>query len=102
LAIIVHVLWRTQEELMDQEAEQNRPECYGVLQRVFPMGDSGLREVPGDCWDCPHRVQCLRLAISRGEQAETLDQETTSRRDGPGLGGFLKRWSRRKLSPPKE
>ena len=87
---------------MATDDDKGRPECYGDLRRVFPMADSGLREVPAECWDCAHRVECLRLAISRGEQAEDLDQEMTGRRDGQGLGGFLKRWSRRKLSSAKE
>lgn len=87
---------------MVPDEDKGRPECYGDLRRVFPMSDSGLREVPTECWDCPLRVECLRLAVSRGEQDEALDREMSSRRDGPGLGGFLKRWSRRKLSATKE
>jgi hypothetical protein len=80
----------------------NRPECYGDLSKVFPMGDSGLREVPASCWDCDQRVDCLRQAISGGESTEQVDQEMSSRRDGPGMAGFIKRWSRRKLASPKE
>lgn len=74
----------------------NQPECFGVLETVFPLGGDGLREISAQCWDCVHRVDCLRDAVSKGEQAEVIQEEVASRSDGDGLGGFVRRWSRLK------
>ena len=29
------------------------------------MGDSGLRETPPECLDCPDKTECLRAGMSR-------------------------------------
>lgn len=84
------------EAKVDQADKTDAPECFGVLQKVFPKGPSGLREVSPGCWDCLERVECLRLAVNRGEQAEVIREETAARSDGPGVAGFVKRWSRLK------
>ncbi len=73
-----------------------RPECFGSLEKVFPRGPAGLREVSSGCWDCLARVECLRRAVNQGEQAETIREEVAARSDGPGWSGFLRRWSRLK------
>lgn len=82
---------------MPPEADQQRPACYGVLEKVFPMTSEGLREVRDLCWNCMLRVECLREAMANQEQGRTLAEER-ARRDTPaaGVAGFLQRWARLK------
>ena len=72
-----------------------KKDCFGQLEKVFPVGESGLREVVSHCFDCPERTACLKSALSTGEglamQSELLDRAVNS-----GLVGRLQRWSRRK------
>jgi hypothetical protein len=78
--------------------KHNRPECYGDVETVFPMGGQGLREVSPGCWDCPHRVECLRAAVT-GRPGGRVIAEDRGRREQEHLGGaagFLRRWSRLK------
>ncbi len=76
--------------------EAKRPECYGDLDKVFPPGPDGLRQVPRSCWDCASRVPCLKQAVSSGPQAAEFREERLARQDGGGLRGFVRRWSRLK------
>jgi hypothetical protein len=79
----------------DQQSQQ--PACYGVLDKVFPTGGEGLREVRDLCWNCALRVECLRQAMDNRDQRRTMSEER-ARRDTPaaGVAGFLQRWSRLK------
>ncbi len=84
---------------MDQtRAEHNRPSCYGDLGTVFPMGPDGLREVPEDCTRCPHKIECLRRAVNRGEGAQEIGEQMARREQEQvgGVAGFVRRWSRLK------
>lgn len=86
--------------MVDQPENTNqRQECFASLDKVFPFGDDGMREVAASCWDCSERVECLRAAVSgdRANQGQgRLDEEKAVQADGDGVGGFLRRWSRRK------
>lgn len=86
---------------MTPKANSNRPHCFGDLQRVFPAGSQGLRQVAAGCWDCTHRVDCLRVAAS-GQGGETLVEEKHLRGDPEGVVGFMRRWSRRKAASRRE
>lgn len=80
----------------------SRPECFGDLSKVFPKQHDGLREVSAKCWDCRLRVECLRQAATQGKQGQQLEEERQMREDTDGVGGFLKRWSRRKMDSGRE
>lgn len=69
--------------------------CFGVLERVFPMGDRGLREVPPECFECPDRVPCLQQALKTREGLK-MQEEHLDRAEASGMIGRLKRWSRKK------
>ena len=81
----------------------SRPECYGVLEKVFPRGKTGLREVRERCWNCAERVECLRAATAQGEQHRVLSEERAGRDSAlvGGVAGFLQRWSRLKHESKK-
>ncbi len=70
-------------------------ECYGILDRVFPMGPRGLRESPPECFQCAERTQCLRSALKTREGL-SVQEEVVDRAAGSGMLGFLERWSRKK------
>jgi hypothetical protein len=73
----------------------NKSECFGKLERVFPLKTHGLREVPAECFSCADRVVCLRTAIDSEEgismRVERLDQTSLG-----GFKGRLRRWSEKK------
>ena len=80
----------------------SKRDCFGVLDRVFPVGKEGLREIVPECFDCPHKKACLQAAL---ETKEGIDfrGEVLDRTPAGGIAGRLKRWSDKKqLSRLKE
>ena len=74
---------------------EERIECFGRIECVFPMGDTGLRESPETCMACELKVECLKTAIAGGGgltvEEEKIDRAYASRRIS-----FVQRWARRK------
>ena len=86
----------TSDECMRKHAKtETRKECFGILDRVFPMGDKGLREIVPSCFDCHDRVACLKAALTTKEGL-TFRGEILERSSAKGLGGRLRRWSEKK------
>jgi len=77
-------------------AATQRPDCFGDLEAVFPMGPDGLRESPLECMRCPHKTECLRAAV-QGKKGKTVRREAIDRAYRSGKISFLERWSRRKM-----
>jgi hypothetical protein len=73
----------------------SKKDCYGILGRVFPEGEQGLRQVPPACFECPDRVSCLKEAINTREGFEMRTQ-LLERAEQGGLIGALQRWSQKK------
>ena len=72
------------------------PDCFGDLDTVFPMTDSGLRETPKKCLErCGLETECLRKAM-KGGQAVKVEEEIIDRGTRSGAIGFFERWSRKK------
>jgi len=70
-------------------------ECFGILERVFPGGKEGLREVPPGCFECSSRMACLRAALLTSEGVR-MRIEMVDRAASKGMMGRLEQWSRRK------
>ena len=74
---------------------ENRKECFGILDEVFPVGENGLRETVTACFDCPQKVACLKAALATKEglmfRSEILDRAPAT-----GLAGRIKKWSEKK------
>ena len=72
-----------------------KKDCYGVLDKVFPVGKEGLREIVRACFQCPDRISCLKAALKTEEGLEmrsrNIDRAATS-----GMIGRLRRWSQKK------
>ena len=77
------------------EWPMNEKECYGILQRVFPVSSDGLRQVPPVCLECPHRLACLKAAL-RTSEGVRMRAEMVDRAASKGMMGKLERWSRKK------
>jgi hypothetical protein len=69
--------------------------CFGDLNRVFPLGGEGLREVVPDCFACPELKRCLQRALET-EAGLALKMEALDRVPATGLASRIKRWSERK------
>ena len=75
--------------------EPDKPECFGMIDIVFPMHEDGLRHSPESCMECLHKTQCLRAAI-QNPKGLTVQEEIVDRAYDSGKISFLKRWSKRK------
>jgi len=70
-------------------------DCFGVLDKVFPMGKEGLREIVPACFGCPRRQACLQAALETEEGFE-LRSQALERSSTGGFAGRLRRWSEKK------
>lgn len=73
----------------------DRKDCFGILDKVFPMGERGLREVAAECSGCREKIECLRAAMATEEGLE-LRTDLLDRAAAAGLVSRLQRWSRKK------
>jgi hypothetical protein len=80
---------------VDFERPMKEKECFGILQRVFPMGAEGLREVRPGCFECSFRIACLRAALLTPDGVQ-LRFEMVDRAASKGMMGRLEQWSRKK------
>ncbi len=77
------------------EKENRLPDCFAQLETVFPMGKDDLRNTPATCLACPHKTECLRMAI-QGRDGFKVREEQIDRAYNSGMIGFLERWSKKK------
>jgi uncharacterized membrane protein YdjX (TVP38/TMEM64 family) len=77
------------------QRKTKRPECFGDLDTVFPLGEDGLRHSPETCLECPHKTDCLRTGL-KGKAGLKVHQEHVDRSYDSGMIGFMERWSKNK------
>ena len=76
--------------------ENDRPECFGILEKVFPMTEMGLRQTPDYCFDnCPIKTKCLEYAMTT-KNGVNVEEEIIERGVKSGAINFFERWSRKK------
>ncbi len=76
--------------------KESLPDCFGDLEKVFPMGEKGLRETPEDCfYHCPVKTRCLQRAMATKDGAQ-VEEEIIERSTKAGAMNFFERWSRKK------
>lgn len=71
------------------------PHCFAVLEKVFPMGENGLRQTPERCMVCLYKVECLRKAMADSGGFK-VKEEMVDRAYSSGIMGFFERWSKKK------
>lgn len=81
--------------MADKNNMKNKKECFGILDRVFPVGERGMREVVPECFDCEDRVECLRAALATAEGLGYREELLEERSSG-GFIGLIRRWSEKK------
>ena len=72
-----------------------KKDCFGILERVFPMGKEGLREIVPTCFECHEKKECLQTAL-KTDDGFKLREEALSRQPVGGMIGRLRRWSEKK------
>ena len=77
------------------EENNKYPDCFGVLDHVFPMGEEGLRHTPESCLPCIHKIECLKAAMGRSDGLK-VREESLDRAYAAGMVGFWERWSQKK------
>jgi len=77
------------------DREENRPDCFGNLENVFPKGADGLRHSPRLCMACVFKTECLQSAMEKPAGA-AVESEMVDRAYESRTIGFLERWSKRK------
>ena len=75
--------------------DTKRPECFGQLDIVFPMGEDGLRHSPENCLECVDKTDCLRTGL-KGKAGLKVHEEHVDRSYESGMIGFAQRWSQKK------
>ncbi len=81
---------------MADDVPKPPPECFARLERVFPLGEDGLRHSPPECLQCAVKTDCLRAAVSGGPGVD-VHEEQLGRAYHAGQVGFLERWARQKM-----
>ncbi|MBC2705933.1 MAG: hypothetical protein KAJ25_00875 [Desulfobacula sp.] len=81
--------------------DNEKRECFGVLEKVFPMTDKGLRQTPDDCfYHCSVKTKCLQQAMATKEGGK-VEEEIIERGTQSGVINFFERWSRKKQTHRK-
>jgi len=75
--------------------DTKRPECFGQLETVFPMGADGLRHSPETCLECVHKTDCLRAGL-RGDAGLKVHEEHVDRSYESGMIGLRKDGQKKK------
>ena len=70
-------------------------ECFGILDKVFPVKEGGLREIVQECFNCPERLDCLKEALASREGIE-MRTGIIERSSSGGLSGRIRMWSQKK------
>lgn len=74
---------------------KERPECYGDLDKVFPLREDGFRASPTQCLQCSHKTPCLKKAMGQS-RGLNVREEMIDRAYRSGVVGFFRRWSQKK------
>jgi hypothetical protein len=77
------------------DKNNKHPSCFGMIDRVFPIGEDSLRSSPESCLECICKTECLRSAMA-GSGGLTVHEELVDRAYESGMIGFLGRWSKKK------
>jgi len=88
--------------LSDINNTNDKPECYGKLDCVFPLSDDGLRQSPDKCmFECGLKTDCLREAIATQRGIE-LQEKQVKKNYESGMTSFFQRWSAKKSLEKKK
>jgi hypothetical protein len=72
-----------------------KKDCFGILDRVFPLSEKGIREIVPECFECDDRLSCLKEALATKEGID-MREDILKRAPADGIIGRIKRWSEKK------
>ena len=81
---------------MTKDVQPHKPDCFGDLDTVFPMGKEGLRRSPDACVQCVHKTECLTTAM-KNESGLRFQEEMVDRAYRLKKITLFERWSRKKF-----
>lgn len=84
-----------------EEPEAGRrelPHCYGDPARVCPRDGEGVMQPQSECVACLYVRRCLQTALQKESVIEPSVAAPVVTNAVTKMGGFLKRWSDRKLA----
>ncbi|MBW2195292.1 MAG: hypothetical protein JRD47_08695 [Deltaproteobacteria bacterium] len=70
-------------------------DCFGQLEKVFPMSEDGFRTSPSECMKCPIVKTCIQAAM-KGAEGLKMEEKRIDRAYKCGLIGTFQRWSQKK------
>lgn len=79
-----------------EDRKDERPDCFGILDRVFPKTKDGLRSSPETCFPCHYKTECLKHAME-GIDGLKVQEEKVDIAYQSGMISFFERWSRKKI-----
>lgn len=82
------------------DIKNERPSCFGILEKVFPKRDDGMRMTTESCFPCYCKTDCLKQAMD-GLDGLKIQEENIDRAYKSGMINFLERWSRKKFIQKK-
>ena len=80
---------------MTKDAQPHKPDCFGSLDTVFPMGKEGLRRSPDACVQCVHKTECLTTAM-KNKSGLRFQEEMVDRAYRLKKISLFERWSKKK------
>ncbi|MCU0600596.1 MAG: hypothetical protein MUE70_15220 [Desulfobacterales bacterium] len=80
---------------MTEETRPHKPECFGLLDTVFPKGKDGLRHSPQSCIQCAYKTECLTTAM-QNESGLRFQEEMVDRAYRLKKISLFERWSKKK------
>lgn len=82
---------------------KDKPVCFGKLEEVFPMTESGLRQSPDRCMrTCVFKTECLRTALRQDPESPAMMEDIVDEAYDSGMVTFFERWSRKKYLKKKK
>jgi len=77
-------------------SELKKPDCFGNLEKVFPMSDDGIRKSPGYCIrNCKFNKECINMAVNSSAGKKTKEERIDAMYESGNIN-FFARWARKK------
>jgi hypothetical protein len=86
---------------MTKDTQPHKPDCFGDLDTVFPMGKEDLRRSPDACVRCEHKTECLTTAM-KNKSGLRFQEEMVDRAYRLKKITLFERWSRKKALHRKQ
>lgn len=74
----------------------DKPQCFGDLNKVFPLNEEGIRQSPEDCIQkCSYKKECIIDALEKDSNRQR-EHEMVDAAYESGNINFFSRWAKKK------